>query len=131
MQEAEKEKDILYDSSWERDYVFDRLIEALRKAGLSEEIIPISELEAEITGNYARLIRELLDSGQKKKAEEWIYRGIKELREYKTDTAYELLQILIEIKEKEENWPFVAALETEDFFRFPQLSSYIKCRKQP
>jgi len=70
LQEAEKEKDILYDSSWERDYVFDRLIEALRKAGLSEEIIPISELEAEITGNYARLIRELLDSGQKKKAEE-------------------------------------------------------------
>lgn len=39
------------------------------------------------------------------------------------------MQILIEIKEKEENWPFVAALETEDFFRFPQLSSYIKMQK--
>ncbi|HEY3361333.1 MAG TPA: SWIM zinc finger domain-containing protein [Methanosarcina sp.] len=129
LQKAEKEKDILYDSSWERDYVVDRLIEALRKAGLSEEIIPISEIEAEITGNYARLIRELLDSGQKKKAEEWIYRGIKELREYKPGTAYELLQTLIEIKEKDENWPFVAALETEDFFRFPQLSSYIKMQK--
>lgn len=68
LQKTEKEKDILYDSSWERDYVVDRLIGALRKAGFSEEIIPISEIEAEITGNYARLIRELLDSGQKKES---------------------------------------------------------------
>lgn len=129
LQKAEKEKDILYDSSWERDYVVDRLIDALRKAGLSVEIIPISEREAEITGNYARLVRELLDSGQKTKAEEWIYRGIKKLREYEPGTAYELLQTLIEIEEKEENWLFVAALETEEFFRFPQLSSYIRMQK--
>lgn len=129
LQKAEIEKDILYDSSWKRDYVVDRLIDALRKAGLSVEIIPISEREAEITGNYARLVRELLDSGQKTKAEEWIYRGIKKLREYEPGTAYELLQILIEIEEKEENWPFVAALETEEFFRFPQLSSYIRMQK--
>lgn len=129
LQETEKEKDVLYDSSWERDYVVDRLIEALRKAGISEEIIPISEIEAERTGNYARLVRELLDSGQKKKAEEWIYRGIKELRKYEPGTAYELLQILIELKEKEENWLFIAALETEEFFRFPQLPSYIKMQK--
>ncbi|AKB49520.1 hypothetical protein MSBRW_0267 [Methanosarcina barkeri str. Wiesmoor] len=131
LQKAEKEKeiDILYESSWERDYVVDRLIDALRKAGHSEEIIPISELEAERTGNYTRLIRELLDSGQKKKAEEWIYRGIKKLREYDPGTAYELLQTLIEINEIEENWPFVAALEAENFFRFPQLSNYIRMQK--
>lgn len=128
-QEQEKEIDILYESSWERDYVVDRLIDALRKAGHSEEIIPISELEAERTGNYTRLVRELLDFRQKKRAEEWIYRGIKKLREYEPGTAYELLQTLIEIKENEENWPFVAALETENFFRFPQLSSYIRMQE--
>jgi len=129
LQEVETETDILYESSWERDYVVDRLIDALRKAGLSEEIIPISELEAERTGNYTRLVRELLDFGQKKRAEEWIYRGIKKLREYKPGTVYELLQTLIEIKENEENWSFIAALETEEFFRFPQLSSYIRMQK--
>ncbi len=129
LQKAEKLKDVLYDSSWERDYVVDRLIDALRKSGLSEEIIPISELEAERTGNYVRPVRELLDSGQKEKAEEWIYRGIKETREDEPGTAYELLQILLEIKEKEGNWLFVAALETEEFFRFPQLASYIKMQK--
>ncbi|MCC4766970.1 SWIM zinc finger domain-containing protein [Methanosarcina sp. DH1] len=127
--EKEKETDILYESSWERDYIVDRLIDALRKAGRSEEIIPISELEVEMTGNYTRLVRELLDSGQKKRAEDWIYKGIKELREYDPGTAYELLQTLIEIKESEGNWLFIAALETEDFFRYPQLSSYIKMQK--
>ncbi len=122
-------KGVLHDSSWERDYVVDRLIDALRKGGLSEETIPISEHEAERTGNYLRPVRELLDSGQKKKAEEWIYRGIKATGENKPDTARELLQMLVEIKEKEENWLFVAALETEEFFRYPQLASYIEMRK--
>lgn len=39
------------------------------------------------------------------------------------------MQILIEVNEIEENWPFVAALKTEEFFRFPQLSSYIRMQK--
>jgi uncharacterized Zn finger protein len=129
LQEAEREENILYYSSFEQDYIVDRLIDALRKAGLSEEIIPISELEAERTGNYVRPVRELLGSGQKEKAEEWIYRGIKETREDEPGTASKLLQILLEIKENEGNWLFVAALETEEFFRFPQLASYIEMRK--
>ena len=129
LQEAESAENLLYDSSWERDYVVDRLIDALRKSGLSEEIIPICELEAERTGNYVRLARELLGSGQKEKAEKWIYRGIKETREDKPGTAYKLLQLLLEIKENEGNWLFVTALETEEFFRYPQLASYTGMQK--
>ncbi len=34
-----------------------------------------------------------------------------------------------EIKESEGDWPFVTALETEEFFRHPQLSSYIRMRE--
>jgi uncharacterized Zn finger protein len=124
LQEAEKEENDLYYSSWERDYVIDRLIDALKKAGLSEEIIPICELEAEISGSYVRLVRVLLDSGEKEKAEEWIYRGIKETREDEPGTARQLWQILLEIKENEGNWLFVTALETEEFFRRPELTSY-------
>ncbi len=84
LQEAEREENDLYYSSWERDYVIDRLVDALKKAGLSEEIIPICELEAEISGSYVRLVRVLLDFGEKEKAEEWIYRGIKETSEEET-----------------------------------------------
>ena len=66
---------------------------------------------------------------QKEKAEKWIYRGIKETREDEPGTAHELWQILLEIKENEGNWLFVAALETEEFFRFPHLTSYIGMQK--
>ncbi len=93
LQEAEREENDLYYSSWERDYAIDRLVDALKNAGLSEEIIPICELEAEISGSYVRLIRVLLDSGEKEKAEEWIYRGIKETGEGEPGTARELWQI--------------------------------------
>ncbi len=129
LQEAEREENGLYYSSWERDYAIDRLVGALKNAGLSEEIIPICELEAEISGSYVRLVRVLLDSGEKEKAEEWIYRGIKETCEEEPGTARELWNILLEIKENGGNWLFVTALETEEFFRHPQLASYIRMRE--
>ncbi len=47
----------------------------------------------------------------------------------KPGTARELWQILLEIKENEGNWLFVTALETEEFFRHPQLASYIRMRE--
>lgn len=129
LQEAEKTENALYYSSWEWDYIVDRLVDALGKAGLSEEIIPICELEAERSGSYVRLVRILLDSGDKEKAEKWIYRGIKETRKDEPGTAHQLWQILLEIKENEENWLFVTALEAEEFFRYPQLASYIGMRE--
>ncbi|MGB9928857.1 MAG: SWIM zinc finger family protein [Methanosarcina sp.] len=125
IQEAEKSKSPLYTSSWRRDYAVDRLIDAFRKAGLYEEIIPISRHEAEKTGNYERLVRMLLEFGKKEEAEEWIYNGIKKFRKSDPDNAHQLWLILLEIKEDEEDWLFVTALETEEFFRTPQMDSYI------
>lgn len=129
LQEAEREKSALYSPPWQRDYAVDRLIDALGKAGLSEEIIPICESEAEETGNYIRLVRVLLDSGQKEKAEEWIYRGIKKTREDRPEIARQLWKILLEIKEEEGNWLFAAALEAEEFFRSPDIARYSGMRE--
>lgn len=124
LQEAEEEKNSLYSPPWQRDYAVDRLIDALGKAGLPEEIIPTCEREAEKTGNYIRLIELLLDSGEKKKAEEWLYRGIKKTREYQPGTARQLFRTLLELKEEEGNWLFATALEAEEFFRAPYTASY-------
>lgn len=129
LKESEKAENPLYGSLWQRDYAVDRLIDALGKAGLSEEIIPICEREAKKTGNYARLVRVLLDSGQKEKAEEWIYRGIKETREYEPDIAHQLWKILLEVREEEGNWLFAAALETEEFFKSPDMASYLSMQE--
>jgi len=124
LEEADRTENPLYSSIWQRDYAVDRLIDALGKAGLSEEVIPICESEAEKTGNYVRLVRVLLDSGQKEKAEEWIYRGIKESRGYEPEIAHQLWQVLLEIREEEGNWLFASALETEEFFRSLDMAIY-------
>jgi len=112
-------------SSWDRKRVADRLVHALKNAGLFEEAIPICEREAEATGSYDRLVEVLLEAGRKEKAVEWIYRGIGKTREEKAIIAVRLRNILIEIKEKEGDVLFAAALQAEEFFRDPDFSSYL------
>ena len=112
------------DFDWDREQLVKRLALALEKAGNYEEAISLCEEEVEAgeDWSYVRLIKVLLAAGQKEKAEEGIYREIKETRKSSPGTAYELFRILLEIKEKEENWLFVAALHAEEFFRYPSLS---------
>ena len=113
-------------SSWEREHLVERLALSLEKAGNYEEAVSLceEEVEAGADWSYVRLVKVLLAAGQKEKAEEWIYREIKEIRKSSPGTAYELYRILLEIKEKEENWLFVAALHAEEFFRYPSLQFY-------
>lgn len=113
-------------SSWDMENLVERLVFVLEKAGNYEEAISICEekVEAGNERSYVRLIKVLLAAGQKEKAEEWIYRGIKEIRESYHRTVHELLHILLEIKEKEENWLFATALRAEEFFRYPSLQYY-------
>lgn len=118
-------------SDGDREQLVKRLALALEKARNYEEAISLCEEEAEAgeDWSYVRLIKVLLAAGQKEKAEERIYREIKETRKSSPGTAYELFRILLEIKEKEENWLFVAALHAEEFFRYPSLQFYTGLRE--
>lgn len=112
-------------SEWDRDFVVGHLACALQNAGLFEEAVLLCEREAEETGRYVRLVEMLLESGQKEKAEEWIYRGIRETQKEKPGIAKQLLQNLLEIKVKDGDLLFAAAILAEEFFRAPELSSYL------
>ncbi|AKB17188.1 SWIM zinc finger domain-containing protein [Methanosarcina sp. WWM596] len=121
----------LSDFNWDREQLVKRLALALEKARNYEEAISLCEEEVEAgeDWSYVRLIKVLLAAEQKEKAEEWIYRKIKETRKSSPETAYELFRTLLEIKEKEENWLFVAALNAEEFFRYLSLQFYIDLRE--
>jgi len=116
-------------SEWDRDFVVGQLAGALQNAGLFEEAILLCEREAEETGRYVRLVEMLLESGQKEKAEEWIYRGIRETQDEKPGIADQLRRNLLEIKEKDGDLLFAAALLAEEFFMTPELSSYLNMRE--
>ncbi|TFH03618.1 MAG: SWIM zinc finger domain-containing protein, partial [Methanosarcina sp.] len=116
-------------SEWDRDFVVGQLAFALQNAGLFEEAVLLCEREAEETGRYVRLVERLLESGQKEKAEEWIYRGIRKTQEEKPGIAKQLRQNLLEMKEKDGDLLFAAALLAEEFFMTPELSSYLNMRE--
>ncbi len=118
-------------SGWSRDRLVERRALALEKAGNYEEAISLCEEEVEAGEelSYIRLVKVLLSAGQEEKAEARIYRGIKETRKSDLGTALELFQILLEIKEKEENWLFATALRAEEFFSYPSLQFYTDLRE--
>ena len=115
-----------------RDYARDRLsdwiVAALENAGRIREVVPLLEKEAIITNSYTRLVDALLKEGRKKDAERWIGKGIKALSEKYPGMAEALLSTLLKIREKEGNWPAVAALRAAEILRNPSFGTYDELR---
>lgn len=107
-----------------RDQLTDCLIAALRQAGREAEILPLCEQEAPLTGNYQRLINELLAVGQQSDAVRWIERGIAATEEHLPGSAAALRNQFLELCKAERNWPQVAALQAEMFFAQPTYPAY-------
>lgn len=61
---------------------------------------------------------------------EWIYRGVRKIREEKPGMALRLRKTLLKIKEEEGGLLFAAALQADEFFRRPELSSYLKMKEK-
>ena len=113
-----------FSRNYKRDRLIDRVIEALENAGRPQEVIDLCEREAVKTGNYKRLVDVLLESGRKGDAERWIFKGIDATRKGDSGTAHTLINTLREIREKEKNWPAVAAIRADEFFSGPSFAAY-------
>ena len=110
--------------NYRRDRLSDWLIEALENAGRREEVIPLCEREAKMTGSYVRLVRLLQEANRFKEAEEWINKGIKATRKKWPGIAGTLRTEWQRMREKQGDWLSVAACRAEDFFREPTLHSF-------
>jgi len=113
-----------YSYIYRRDKVCNWLIQALENAGRSEEIIPLCEKEAEETGSYVRLVKYLKDTKRWQEAEQWIRKGIKDTQKKWPGIANQLRGELRDIKEREGNLIYVAALRFNDFISYPSLSTF-------
>jgi len=113
-----------FTGSYRRDALSDRIIKALGHAGRQAEILLLCEREAEQTESYTRLVNRLKTAGQVEAAEQWIDKGIVATREGKPGIANELRDAWRDIRERANDWPQVAALYADDFFRAPSLRSY-------
>ncbi len=118
-----------FSSKYRRDNISNWVIQALEKAGRTDEIIPLCQQEAEITGDYPRLVEWLREFKRYKEAEEWIDKGIKATRAKWPGIAAGLRTALREMREKEGDWLQAASFRAEDFFQDPALQTYRELQK--
>ena len=115
---------------YKRTIVSNHVIQALRKAGLESEIIPFCEREAEKDGSYDRIVQMLVKEGRLEEAEAWIRKGIAAIGEKWPGIESALRKILGEIKIKQGDWAYAAALIAEDFFDRPSLHLYKELKQK-
>ncbi|MDD5673393.1 MAG: hypothetical protein PHC61_04465 [Chitinivibrionales bacterium] len=118
-----------FHSTYQRDKMTDRIIEALVHAGRNDEIIPLCLREAEMTGSYNRLIEQLRGAGKLDEAEKWIRKGVEATDKIKHGIVGDLIEHLLEIRTAIRDWPFVAAVRADEFFDNPSLETFKKLIK--
>lgn len=118
-----------FSRSFRRDRLTNWIVHALENSGRYEEVIPLCEREAVITGSYTRLVDVLRKAKRLEEAEQWIFKGIKTTQKQWPGIAKQLKDTLREMREREGNWLKVAAFRTEDFLQSPSLHTFQDMKK--
>ena len=118
-----------FSRNYERNHISDWAIHALEQAGRKDEIIPLCEAEAKRTGSYNRLVDRLIAARRYKDAEHWILIGIRATKGKWSGSTSRLREKFREIRTKEKNWPAVAAIQAEEFVRYPSRKAFADCKK--
>ncbi len=125
--EAEKGVDNFI-RNFERDQISNWAIHALMRAGRKDEIIPLCRVEANKTGSYNRLVKELMAAGRLEEAEAWIAEGISATKDKLPGIAARLREKLLKIRTLEKNWSAVSAMQTDIFVQSPSCKTFLRCK---
>lgn len=113
---------------YHRNTLRDWLICALEHAGREDEIFPLCESEAKITGDYQHLVKRLMASGNDDAAMEWIRQGIKLRGSDGPGHVHGLRDSAREIYRRRCDWRALVLLEIEDFVYRPDTALFARCR---
>ena len=100
------------------------LIAALEQTGREDEIIPLREREAEITGDYIQLIDLLIEEKHYEDAENWCQKAIANTDPNHPGTISDIEDRLRTIQEKTGDHLSAATFYAEDFFSNPSLHTF-------
>jgi uncharacterized Zn finger protein len=111
-----------------RRTLVDYIIHALNRCGRRKEVIPLCEMEAEKAGDYGRLVGRLIALKRYRDAERWIWKGLHACKQGEAGTAHSLREWMIKLLTLEKRWPEVAAIQCEEFVRYPSWQTFTDCR---
>ena len=119
---ASKEDNLLTD--FRRDSLTDFIANALENAGRSEELVPLYESEARITGSYVRLVDHLVANRRFEDAGRWAKQGIAATVAKYPGISDQLAEKFGEIARGREQWDVVAAHAARRFFDQPSATTF-------
>jgi uncharacterized Zn finger protein len=106
-----------------------KIIRALENAGRDAEVISLCIKEAEKTHSYERLVKQLRKAGRTAEAEKWIHKGITATYKKWPGIAGFLKKELLDIRSRQKDWLYVAAICADEFFEEPSLKAFEDLQK--
>lgn len=119
----------VFADTYRRKEVMQRLIQAYRRGGWGERVLPLLEKEADLCQNYEQLVEVLLAEGNREAARQWCIRGFDRTRDTLHGVAAAMQRRLREIAAAEKRFDLVAAYRAQDYFTRPTLESYRELRR--
>lgn len=107
-----------------RSRVTEWLIAALEQTGREDEIIPLREREAEITGDYPKLIDLLIEEKHYEDAETWCQKAIANTAPNHPGIISDIEDRLRTIREKTGDYLSATTFYANDFFAQPSLHTF-------
>jgi uncharacterized Zn finger protein len=117
-----------FSSKYHRDHLAGWIVTALDHAGRDREATDLCVAEVDLTDNYARLVRRLIQKGRRDEARTWIERGIDATGKSLPGIAAELRTIQRELWEKEGDRLHVAGVWAEEFLCDPSYRTYCQLK---
>jgi uncharacterized Zn finger protein len=126
---AEPKRSANYADRFQQKELVDRLIDAYRRGGSPEKIVPLLEQEVEHCANYDQLVDYLLGLGDFSGARKWCIQGFQQTIAKSPGFALALQGRLRAMAEHERRTDLVAAYRAQDFFYHPSLDAYKELRR--
>lgn len=118
-----------FSSRYSRERLMNWLIDALKRSGQQQKVLPLLEQEARATQCYARLADSCLEAGQPEKARQWCIKGFRKTITEAPGIATCLQEKLRELAEREKKFDLAAAYRAQDFFAHPSPTAYTELKK--
>jgi len=115
--------------SHKRNSISNFLISALEKSGRDEEILPLCEKEAGITGSWERYVKRLIEAGKYDEARKAAEEGIRQVGVKYPGIAHRLKEEVAILAEKSGDFNSIVLLRQEELLEYPSLVNYEKLIK--
>ncbi|MDD2469228.1 MAG: SWIM zinc finger family protein, partial [Desulfobulbus sp.] len=126
---AAKPRGANFSDAYRRTRLVNRLIDAYKKGGEPEKILPLLESEADACQNYEQLVVRLLEGGNKEAARQWCVQGFGRTLKESPGIAASLQKRLREMAAADKRDDLVAAYRAQDYFRHASLENFRELRK--